>query len=198
MATRTLNNSIKPRKTPGQQRSAVTVAAIVEAAAHILETQGFEGYTTNAVAARAGASIGSLYQYFPNKDAITRALIQRETSTLLADVADIVSGPGGKPGMERLLAAAVEYQMRRPVLARMLDLEESRLPLGEEIEKVRSQLVTVIRHCLPPAVQDDDVLIDDLLAIVKSMVDAAGQRKERDSAALLARVQRVVFAYLAN
>ena len=52
----------------------------MEAAARILEERGLEGYTTNAVAERAGFSIGSLYQYFPNKDAITIALIQRETA----------------------------------------------------------------------------------------------------------------------
>ncbi|WP_454277896.1 TetR/AcrR family transcriptional regulator [Sphingomonas sanguinis] len=66
---------MNPRKTARQGRSAATVDAIVEAAARILEAAGPSGYTTNAIAQRAGVSVGSLYQYFPNKDAITRALI---------------------------------------------------------------------------------------------------------------------------
>lgn len=66
---------VTPRKAPGQPRSAHTVAAILEGAAQVLEERGLAGYTTNAIAARAGVSIGSLYQYFPTKDAVTVALI---------------------------------------------------------------------------------------------------------------------------
>ena len=67
--------ALEPRKAPAQARSTATVAAILEAAARILETDGLAGYSTNAIARRAGVSVGSLYQYFPGKDAITRALI---------------------------------------------------------------------------------------------------------------------------
>ena len=56
---------------------------IVEAAARILERNGFEGFNTNAVAKKTGVSIGSLYQYFPSKDALLSALIQREAAPLL-------------------------------------------------------------------------------------------------------------------
>ena len=59
-----------PRKTPRQSRATATRDAIVEAAARILEADGMGGFNTNAIAARAGVSIGSLYQYFPAKDAI--------------------------------------------------------------------------------------------------------------------------------
>jgi AcrR family transcriptional regulator len=55
---------LNPRKQPAQPRSSRTVGVILEAAAHILEQQGFEGYTTNSIAERAGVSIGSLYQYY--------------------------------------------------------------------------------------------------------------------------------------
>src|SRR5580698_3835386 len=89
MASRTARpSSLNARKTPRQKRSVATVGAILDAAARILEKQGFDAYSTNAVAARAGVSIGSLYQYFPGKDAITRALIERECALLLADVSD--------------------------------------------------------------------------------------------------------------
>ncbi|MCM3754869.1 TetR family transcriptional regulator, partial [Bacillus licheniformis] len=77
---------LSPRKAPRQRRSVATVDAIVEAAARILERDGFDGYTTNAVAALAGVSIGSLYQYFPNRDALTAALVERESAHLLDDV----------------------------------------------------------------------------------------------------------------
>src|ERR1700722_10162709 len=91
---------LEPRKLPVQSRSSETVNAVLEAAARILERHGFEGYTTNAVAERAGVSIGSLYQYFPSKDAVTVALIERETATLLADIGAVPTREGHKAALE--------------------------------------------------------------------------------------------------
>lgn len=66
------------RRKPRQSRSEETLEAIFEAAARILQTQGLDGFTTNAVARLAGISIGTLYQYFPNKNAILVAMARRE------------------------------------------------------------------------------------------------------------------------
>ena len=95
----TLPSSLNARKTPAQKRSVATVAAILEAAARILETEGFDAYSTNAVAARAGVSIGSLYQYFPGKDAITRALISQGEAELLADIKAVKIGDDRHAGL---------------------------------------------------------------------------------------------------
>lgn len=69
----------KVRKSPTQNRSRDSVGCILEAAAQILETDGETGFTTNAVAERAGVSIGTLYRYFPDKGAILLTLAERET-----------------------------------------------------------------------------------------------------------------------
>lgn len=66
------------RKQPRQARSRHAVAAILEAAARILARDGYAGLTTNKTAELAGVGIGSLYQYFPNKDALVLALHLRE------------------------------------------------------------------------------------------------------------------------
>ncbi len=66
-----------PRKVPRQPRAKATVDAILLATAHILKTESFERATTNRIAERAGVSIGSLYQYFPNKQAVIAALQER-------------------------------------------------------------------------------------------------------------------------
>ncbi|MDE1993885.1 MAG: TetR/AcrR family transcriptional regulator [Rhizobiaceae bacterium] len=71
------------RKAPRQQRSRATVDAIVEAAARILAQRGWAHFTTNEVAEAAGVSIGSLYQYFPNKLALTEAILQRHLNDIL-------------------------------------------------------------------------------------------------------------------
>ena len=65
------------RRTPKQERAQATVDAVIEAAARILIEDGYLPMSTNRVAERAGVSIGTLYQYFPNKDAIVEALVQR-------------------------------------------------------------------------------------------------------------------------
>lgn len=82
-----MNGSLKsaePRKLPRQERSRALVDAIVEAAADILVRNGREALTTNAVACRAGVSIGSLYQYFANREAIIAAVAQRHNSRVRA------------------------------------------------------------------------------------------------------------------
>lgn len=67
----------KPRKRPIQGRSRATVDAIVQATARILVRRGWSGLTTNHVAQKAGVSVGTLYEYFPGKDALVRALVDR-------------------------------------------------------------------------------------------------------------------------
>ena len=88
--------NIEPRKHGRQTRAKATEEAIVEAAARFLERDRLETITTNKIADRAGVSIGSLYQYFPNKEAILAALIRRERSILLADV-EMIAGSEDNP-----------------------------------------------------------------------------------------------------
>ena len=75
---------LSPRKSPRQSRSQATVNAILDATARILLERGLDGVTTNAVAALAGVSVGSLYQYFPNKDALIAALHARHGEQMKA------------------------------------------------------------------------------------------------------------------
>jgi AcrR family transcriptional regulator len=200
MANPTRRNRLEPRKLPAQSRSTATVNAVLEAAARILERRGFEGYTTNAVAERAGVSIGSLYQYFPSKDAVTVALIEREAAVLLADIAVVPSIEGYEAGLDHLIRSAVANQMRRPKLARLLDFEESRLPIrscsGRVDDVVHAALVRVLSQPDVHIAGDVEVAAFDVLAIVKGMVDAAGERQETNALQLERRVRRAVFGYL--
>lgn len=69
--------AVQPRKAPKQQRSRATVEAILVATSQILTEHGYDKTTTNLVAKRAGVSIGSLYQYFPNKESLIAALCEQ-------------------------------------------------------------------------------------------------------------------------
>ncbi len=190
----------RPRKTPKQARSVETVTVIVEAAARVLEGAGADGFSTNAVAERAGVSIGSVYQYFPDKEALLGALIARETSLLLDQAGAAASEPSGRAALQALIRAAVAHQLRRPMLARLLDVEEARLPLDAETQRVGSRFLGLVYDALArpdvPAQADGDTAARDVAAIIKGMIDAAGAHGETDRGRLAIRVRRAVLGYL--
>jgi len=85
-------SNAEPRKRPAQDRSRHTVAAILDAAARIFAERGYTSTTTNHVAEAAGISIGSLYQYFPNKDALIVALEERHLHDARAALSVAITG----------------------------------------------------------------------------------------------------------
>lgn len=200
MSKRPSDQRPRPRKAPRQARSIDTVNVIVEAAARVLEQAGLGGFTTNAVAARAGVSIGSLYQYFPGKDALVGALIVRETSVLIEEAARALQQPTGLEALSAMIHAAVRHQLQRPGLARLLDIEEARLPFDESTRSVTSRLHALLaeaiaRPDLPPQ-HIVSLAAYDVLSIIKGMIDGAGERGEQDSDDLVRRVSRAVHGYL--
>jgi AcrR family transcriptional regulator len=131
------------RKKPVQSRSEGTVEAIFEAAARILQTQGPSGFNTNAVAKLAGVSIGTLYQYFPNKSAILIAIAQRELDKVSqAIIRDIDSEAAsddselGRTVVRTLLKAFGGRQRMRKVLIEALIANGLSDELTQPIEKV--------------------------------------------------------------
>jgi len=92
------------RRIPRQIRAEETVSAILEAAAQVLEAGGLEGFTTNAVAERAGVSIGTLYQYFADKQALLRALAEREIRRALVAIGTALRGEPLASGEQRARA----------------------------------------------------------------------------------------------
>lgn len=173
------------------------MAVIIEAAAQVLETDGFDGFNTNAVARRAGFSIGSLYQYFPGKEALTAALIRREKARFSEEMAAALTMRSGKAALESAIRASVRQQLQRPVLAKLLDIEEGRPALRDEADSTDLQaLVGAIVLRAAPRHPQPQVAADDLFAMIRGMVDAAGERGERDVEDLERRVGAAVFGYL--
>src|ERR1700739_681594 len=82
--------ALRPRKTPAQDRAKATVDAILQAGAYILIKDGWEKFTTNRVAERAGVNIASLDQYFPNKEAIAAELQRRHVEKARDSSPDVI------------------------------------------------------------------------------------------------------------
>lgn len=89
--------ALKPRKLPVQARSATTVEALHAATIQVLTQQGLARCTTTRIAARAGASVGSLYQYYPNRDALLAAVLARKLSGVSAAVDLACRAQQGQP-----------------------------------------------------------------------------------------------------
>ena len=108
-----------PRKRATQERARVTVDALVEATARILVRDGFDLASTNRIADDAGVSIGSLYQYFPSKEALVAAVVERHNLQLMSVVHQAFVRAAPEPletGIRLLLTAAIEAHRIEPEL----------------------------------------------------------------------------------
>lgn len=117
---------------PQQERSRRRVAALLDAAAHEFAEHGFAGSTTTAVAARAGVPIGSLYQWFPDKDALLYGLAERHladgTDVMLAALEHAEAAPDLETSVALLVEAAVRANSGDPRVHRILYREAPRPP----------------------------------------------------------------------
>lgn len=196
--------ALVPRKAPRQRRSTHTVDAILEAAALVLEEDGLEGFNTNAIARRAGASIGTLYQYFPSKDALTLALLLREEAKAHAAAAAAAALPLWREALTAFIDVCARQQLTRPNLARLLDQEEERPDIRAAKDGAHSfadlLLILLDKPDAPADLRDPTrraLAAADLLTVIRAMVDAAGQRGETDVADLARRVRAAALGYLA-
>jgi len=108
--------ALEPRKTPVQARSTVTVEAISEATIQVLLSQGAERLTTTRVAERAGVSVGTLYQYYPNKRSLLFAVLERHMNDVATKVEAACESACHKPLAEmirEMVEAFVDAKMER-------------------------------------------------------------------------------------
>ena len=131
-----------PRKTASQQRSRLTVHAILEATARILTREGFDKASTNHIAEVAGVSVGSLYQYFPCKEAIVTALIDRHNQQVMhavqGELAEAVNLPM-RQAVRKLIAVAIRAHRIDPKLHRALTEQIPRVGRLEKLETFNRQ-----------------------------------------------------------
>lgn len=95
---------LEPRKSPVQSRSAASVDAILDATIQVLLRVGKERLTTTRVALRAGVSVGTLYQYFPNKSALLQASLKRHLEQVTEAVERVCREQQGKPLLQMATA----------------------------------------------------------------------------------------------
>ncbi len=187
-----------PRKQGTQSRAKATEAAIVEAAARILESAGAAGLTTNHIAERAGVSIGSLYQYFPNKQAVIAALLRREWTAMLEAlraVADQAEAPRAR--LLGYVEVAMAHQFARPVLAVQLEHIQTGLDIAHEAAALTREVEAVIAEAVIAYRPDADrAAVRDVVTICRALINEAALREDIGPDALRPRLLRALFGYL--
>jgi AcrR family transcriptional regulator len=141
----------KPRKQATQERSRATVDALVEATARILVREGFDKASTNRIAETAGVSVGSLYQYFPSKEALVAAVIDRHHEDLMQVVRGALAQVATLPikqGVRKLVTAAIEAHRVDPKLHRVLAEQIPRTGKLESVEVFNREAYALFRSYL--------------------------------------------------
>lgn len=203
MATRISQEKRAMRKAPRQQRSQITVDGIVEAGARILARRGWAKFTTNEVARIAGVSIGSLYQYFPNKLSIAEAIRKRHLDELLSVLPDPdiqeKSAPLDKH-VEQLIDGVVALHSVNQKLHQVL-LEEVPLAARSSYVSFEQEYLrryeALIRASSDHAENPHNRIAARILAdAVEGIIHAAARREELSVPAVKAEAKRMVLAYL--
>ena len=198
-----------PRKRPTQARAQNTVEAILRATAHILRTEGWDACNTNVVARRAGVSIGSLYQYFPSKEALVSALAEEHATRGLGVLMEAVSAaPQGTLSfadtVRHYIRAMVALHAVDPKLHRVLVEQVPRLKGGlDVVRRVSTQSAALVRSWLETQREhirsvDLDVATFMLVTSVESVahLQVLDRPAQLDQALLVEELSQLVLGYL--
>jgi AcrR family transcriptional regulator len=161
---------LKPRKSPVQARSAATIDALHIAAIQVLTREGLGRCTTTRVAARAGISVGSLYQYYPNRDALLAAVLERHLDGVAGMVDHACRAHHGKPVSEMasgLIAAFLAVKLRDPKESKALYAVAGERGGAALVARVHGRMVAAITVMLDsaPDAHFDDTAVTAAIAL---------------------------------
>jgi len=145
------SDTLKARRLPRQVRSQITVTAILDATVRVLLGRGYEACTTNLVAEIAGVGIGSLYEYFPNKEALVAAVVEREVDLFVVTLERDMLATFGRPFPDALrtaLGTALDQLEARRDLVRLLIVEYPYIGQLSAIARLPRRIVELAAFCL--------------------------------------------------
>jgi AcrR family transcriptional regulator len=193
------------RKQPAQARSRATVDAILEAGAQVLADKGRAGFNTNKVAEVAGVSIGSLYQYFPDKLSLIEAIRKRHLDDVLAVLSQAADASrGGQQLAESLVRGMIAVHTVQPALHRVLLEEAPRYdgttPVQAAFEaEYASRYRALVEACTGGVkLAGQDVVAQVLAGAMEGVIHSAARNGTLQSPKLKRELVRLVASYLAN
>jgi len=181
------SHSLNPRKKPQQRRSRVTIDAIFEAAIQVLLANGLERITTIQIAERAGVSVGSLYQYFPNKNALLAAIVKRHVGQVVDATIAACESAHGRTLAEMcatMMHAFVDAKTRRPEVSRALYLPSAAVNADAIVREeslrcaqaVQDMLVTARDAAFEQPQLVSRMLVGSIVGPTRAVIEAGGDR----------------------
>lgn len=152
-----------PRKSASQKRSRAMVETLLDATARVLTREGYDRASTNRIAAVAGVSVGSLYQYFPNKEALVAALVARHNREILQLIRNALKEVASRDlatAMRALVKAAVDAHLVDSALHRIFAEQVPRMGQLAKIEALQRETFLLIRAYLEE--RRDEISVRDL------------------------------------
>jgi AcrR family transcriptional regulator len=195
------------RRTPQQVRSQERVNLILDTAADLFAEVGYEPATTNSIAERAGISIGSLYRYFSDKDAILRALAKRHQEQVRGIFDQVFEGDliylPLAVLLDRLIDPFIELHMACPAYKQILlgsDVSADIAAANEELDREIVRRMVEVLRLTAPGLEAKRVHLVAMVckAQVKTLLSLVGSSNDREfRAQVTAEVKRMLRGYLA-
>jgi AcrR family transcriptional regulator len=194
------HNLRAPRRKPQQQRGEQRMAAMLDAAAAEFAHSGFDAATMTAIAERSGSSIGALYQYFPNKLALARALRERygedmaqRWSSLIADAAQL-----SVPALvDRVFDLMIGFLDEHPAYFTLLNVTLGYQRNADSRQRLRAQFGAALREKKPELGEEEALRTASVaLQIVKGLNPLYAQASAAERRELVAEFKLALAAYL--
>jgi AcrR family transcriptional regulator len=189
-------------RAPQRERGRARVAALLAAATEVFAEKGYDAATMTEIAARAGASIGSLYQFFPTKELIAEALHAQNSDDLFAMLAGLAPRLAGKPGaaladaLFRDLSGFLTTHPAFVTLADRRDIDKKRKKRTRA--RLRGQIAALLEQADPPvAPARAEALAVIILHLLRSAVAIAGEDDLANRAAVLDELRAMIRRHLA-
>ena len=188
------------RRAPQQQRAGDRVEQLLEAAAIVMAESGYDAATMTEIAQRAEASIGTVYQYFPNKQAVVLALRNRygeEMSARLIEIEAVAAACSIPEIADRLIENTREFVDRHPAYFQLLDVP---LPRGRNQEarmRLRVRIGAIIRKHRPTISEEDAWLVASIIVqVIKSMNPLYVKASSQERIALVREYKLLLTSYI--
>lgn len=198
------DTALTPRRQPQQDRGQRRVDQLLDAAAEVIAEIGVEAATTNAIAARAGASVGSLYHFFPNKDAVVDALADRYMRELASESAAAVPLDDARQPVDimidQILDPLIAFHIRHPAYARVMEARmapDRRSHLDEHHQYITGRIGALLAARWPqmPAALRD-LRAHTGFQIVHALLPNAASAPQPRRDALMRELKTVLIGYM--
>ncbi len=197
----------KMRRLPSQERGLARVELLLKAAEELIAELGYDRATTNAIAARAETSIGSLYQFFPNKEAIGQALVSRYMSQQRALFAAVferdLSGLSLEQAVNQLLDPVVAYYGSHLDLTTIFATAHSSPELVQQVAAFNHELIGRLSQLLASrysqlTTEDCQVYAMVVREVAGHLLGVAQTSEARLSGRIMTEAKRLIIAYLSH